>query len=100
MPSGTETRTAPGGASPSPEEHARLRTRLEQAEAELELARETARRYRSEALELAARVAEGDAERSSLVARLSERERYVRAIHGSSGWRLLQSVRGLFGRRW
>jgi hypothetical protein len=82
------------------EAETRLRTRLETALFEVSLARETHARFEKELRRLSHQLAASESERASLVSRLAERERYVKAIHGSSGWRLLQSVRGLFGRRW
>lgn len=46
------------------------------------------------------RLGESNSECESLRSRLDQRERTVAAIHASLAWRLVQAVRGLFGRRW
>ena len=78
----------------------RLAVRLEEARFEVELAHEARRRLEAEVHRLEARLAAAASERESLRGRLDERERYVSAIHGSAAWRLIQAIRGLFGRRW
>lgn len=40
------------------------------------------------------------ADRAALQARLAAREQLLGAIYSSAGWRLLQTLRGLVGRRW
>jgi predicted nuclease with TOPRIM domain len=78
----------------------RLLVRLEEAQFEVELAREARRRLGAEVHRLEARLAAAASERESLRGRLEERERYVSAVHASAAWRLIQSLRGLVGRRW
>ena len=98
-----ERATAPekaAAAGPCEEALGRESVRAEQALFERDLARTEAARLGEELRRLERRVAQLDADRGSLQARLDERERYVGAIHASGGWKLLQSVRGLFGRRW
>lgn len=74
--------------------------RLEEAIVERDLARaarknaeEEIRRHRQELALLRMDLA-------AIRERLNERETYVRNLHGSAGWKALQAVRGLFGRRW
>ena len=81
-------------------EAGRLAVRLEEARFDAELAREVRRRLEVEVRQLETRLAAANSESESLRGRLAERERYVAAIHGSAAWRLIQGVRGLFGRRW
>jgi predicted nuclease with TOPRIM domain len=81
-------------------EAARLAVRLEEARFEVELAQEARRRLEAETHRLETRLAALDSERESLRSRLDERERYIDGIHTSAGWRLIQAVRGWFGRRW
>jgi|GEM_PF-1357630 hypothetical protein len=88
--------------------------RLEEAEFEAEMAREVGKRWEARAQRLEAEVrrleangrrlevglAASNAELETFRGRLAERDRYVKAIHDSGAWRLIQKVRGLFGRRW
>lgn len=67
---------------------------------EMELSQRVQLRLEKELKRLGNRIAEIEAERNSLRHRLEERERYLGAIHSSAAWRLVQAVRGLFGRRW
>lgn len=82
------------------EEFARLRARAEAALFDRDLALERERRTAGEVNRLELRLSETRAELAALRSRLDERERYLGAIHHSGGWRLLQGVRGLLGRRW
>ncbi len=82
------------------EELARLRVRLAEAGFENTLARQGMDRLRAEIRKLERQLSNSEAARASLRSRLGERERYVSAIHASGGWKLLQFLRGLFGRRW
>lgn len=82
------------------EETARLRTRAEAALFDRDLALERERRTAAEVERLELRLSETRAELASLQSRLEEREKYLGAIHHSGGWRFLQGLRGLLGRRW
>lgn len=73
---------------------------LEAALFERDIARRIRGRLETEIRRLHHHISLVEADRSALRQRLDERERYVAAIHSSSGWRLLQWGRGLFGRRW
>ena len=81
-------------------EAARLAVHLEEARFDVELTREMRRRLEVEMRQLETRLAAANSESESLRGRLAERELYVAAIHASAVWRLVQAVRGLFGRRW
>lgn len=81
-------------------EPAELEVRLAEALAERDLAREVRKRAEEEARRLERELANARADVSAVLARLSERESYVRNLHASSGWKALQALRGLFGRRW
>lgn len=67
---------------------------------ELSLSRRAEERLIDEIRRCENRLAQSEAEKAALRGRLAEREQYLGAIHTSAGWRLLQFVRGLFGRRW
>jgi hypothetical protein len=87
-------------ARDSESELAALDVRREEAVAERDLAREVARRLGDEVRRLELELAQA---RTNLVARqgrLEELETYVKAVHSSSSWRALQTLRGLVGRRW
>lgn len=87
--------------APGPEgESARLRVRLEEAQFALELSRQSVGRLETEIRLLEHRLAQAEADRAAVQGRLDERESYVAAIHRSGGWKLLQKIRGFFGRRW
>jgi hypothetical protein len=81
-------------------EAARIRADAEAAQFERDLALERERRAAEQVRRLELRQAEIRAELSALRARLDERERYLAAIHHSGGWRALQRLRQLVGRRW
>lgn len=85
---------------PCEERLGRLEVELSQLGFELELARSGKANVEAEVRRLERRVAQLEADRAALQSRLDERERYVGAIHASGGWKLLQYVRGLFGRKW
>lgn len=87
-------------ASELQEEFARLRASSEAAVFDRDLAFERERRTAAEVKRLELRLSETRAELAALRNRLEERERYLNAIHHSGGWRLLQGLRGLLGRRW
>ena len=97
MANDTSSSQAAGGTV---EERARLEARLAAALADLEIAREGSHRLQKELRVAETRLAAADTARSAAEARLAEREKYVADLHGSRGWQLLQSLRGLFGRRW
>ena len=78
----------------------RLSVRLEAISFEVELAQKIRTRLEGEIRRLQQQNATLEAERSSLHSRLHEREGYLGAIHASSAWKLIQNIRGLFGRRW
>ena len=81
-------------------ELAALEVRLEEAIAERDLARETRKSAEEEIRRLRQELAHSKMDLTALRGRLNERETYVRNLHGSAGWKALQAVRGLFGRRW
>lgn len=94
---------SPASRAPVPpceERLGRLEVELSQLGFELELARSGKANVEAEVRRLERRVAQLEADRAALQSRLDERERYVGAIHASGGWKLLQYVRGLFGRKW
>ena len=93
----------PGTRAPVPpceERLGRLEVELSQLGFELELARSGKANVEAEVRRLERRVAQLEADRSALQSRLDERELDGGAIHASGGWKHLQSIRGLFGRRW
>lgn len=79
---------------------ARVEALLEEARFEVKLGRETNARLTQELNRLEQRLVARSAEADALRGRLSERERYVNAIHGSIAWKAIEAVRGLLGRRW
>ena len=79
---------------------ATLEVRLAEALAERDLAREIRKRAEDETRRLREELADARADLAAVQSRLAERLAYVRNLHASSGWKLLQTVRGLFGRRW
>jgi chromosome segregation ATPase len=81
-------------------ELAALEVRLEEAVAECDLAREARKRAEEEARRLKQELALVKLDLSAVRGRLNERETYVKNLHASAGWKALQAVRGLFGRRW
>jgi hypothetical protein len=82
------------------EKVARAEARLTHAGLELEIARATCARIETELRLAEDRLAVSEMARISLEARLAERDQYVQALHGSRGWKLLQGLRSIFGRRW
>ena len=81
-------------------ELAALEVRLSEEAAERNLAREAKRRAEEEARRLKQELALVRLDLSALRERLNERETYVKNLHASTGWKALQAVRALFGRRW
>jgi hypothetical protein len=79
---------------------AELEVRLSEAIAERDLARAARRSAEEEIRRLRQELALSELDQSAVRGRLNERETYVRNLHGSAGWKALQWVRGLFGRRW
>ncbi len=74
--------------------------RLAEAIAERDLARAARRNADEEIRRLGQELALAKPDIVAVRERLNERETYVRNLHGSAGWKALQAVRGLFGRRW
>ncbi len=74
--------------------------RLAEAIAERDLARAARRNADEEIRRLGQELALAKQDIVAVRERLNERETYVRNLHGSAGWKALQAVRGLFGRRW
>jgi len=81
-------------------ELATLEVRLEDALAERDLARAARRSAEEEIRRLRQELALSKVDLTAVRGRLNERETYVKNLHGSAGWKALQAVRGLFGRRW
>ena len=81
-------------------EMARLEVSLSESEAEVALAREARRKSEDETGRLLQELAGVRADLAAVRSRLTERETYVRNLHASVVWKLLQAVRGLFDRRW
>jgi chromosome segregation ATPase len=81
-------------------ELAELEVRLAEALAERDLAREIRQRAEGEIRRLQDELVDAQTDLAAVRNRLTERLVYVRNLHASSGWKLLQAVRGLFGRRW
>jgi chromosome segregation ATPase len=81
-------------------ELARLEVRLSETEAEVALARAARKKSEAEARRLTLELAGARTDLAAVRNRLAERETYVRNLHASSGWKVLQAVRGLFRRRW
>lgn len=79
---------------------AALEVRLEEALAERDLARTARRNAEEEIRQLRQELALSKLDLAALRGRLNERETYVKNLHASAGWKALQAVRGLFGRRW
>ena len=73
---------------------------VEALEFDVELARRIRARLEGELRRVQQHNSSLEAERASLYSRLAERERFLSAIHASSAWKLIQSLRGLVGRRW
>ncbi len=82
------------------DETARLRVQLDEAKFELELSHRNADRLERELRALEHRLAQAEADCAAVQNLLLERNAYVEAIHRSAGWKLLQRVRNVFGRRW
>ena len=102
MPADAEkgTLAGPEAAPGREDELARLQVRLSAVEFERDQARAAVRRLEDEIRRLEQNLADVRADTASLKGQLDERAVYVEAIHNSAGWKALQSIRGLFGRRW
>ena len=74
--------------------------RVEKARHEREMALPAARRLEDEVQRLAYRIAELETDRVALKNRTEEAEAYVAAVKASLPWRVIQSLRGLMGRKW
>ena len=74
--------------------------RVEKARHEREMALAAAKRLEDEVRRLAYRVAELEAGGVALKNRAEEAESYVAAVKASLPWRVIQSLRGLAGRKW
>jgi hypothetical protein len=74
--------------------------RVEKARYEREMALAAAKRLEDEVQRLAYRVAELEAGGVALKNRTEEAEAYVAAVKASLPWRVIQSLRGLVGRKW
>jgi len=74
--------------------------RVEKARHEREMALAAANRLDDEVKRLSYRVAELEADRVALKNRTEEAEAYVGAVKTSLPWRMIQSLRGLVGRKW
>jgi septal ring factor EnvC (AmiA/AmiB activator) len=87
-------------------ENASVRPREEGLEAPedtlfaLRQTRAHAARLEAELRRIEHQMAQVEADRAALQSRLDERDSYVAAIHRSGGWKLLQKIRDLVGRRW
>ena len=81
-------------------ELAALEVRLREALAERDLARAARRNAGEEFRRLRQELALSKQDLAAVRERLNERETYIRNLHGSAGWKALQWLRGLFGRRW
>ena len=74
--------------------------RVEKSRHEREMALAAAKRLEDEVQRLAYRVAELEAGGVALKNRAEEAESYVAAVKASLPWRVIQSLRGLVGRKW
>ena len=74
--------------------------RVERARHEREMALAAAKRLEDEVQRLSYRVAELEAGGVALKNRAEEAEAYVAAVKASRPWRMIQSLRGLVGRKW
>jgi chromosome segregation ATPase len=81
-------------------ELAQVEVRLEEALAERDLARAARKGAEEEIRRLRQELTDAQSDLAAVRSRLTERLTYVRNLHASSGWKLLQAFRGLFGRRW
>lgn len=77
-----------------------ISARVERARHEREIALAAARRLDEEVKRLTYRVAELESDRVALKNRTEEAEAYVAAVKASLPWRVIQSLRGLVGRKW
>jgi hypothetical protein len=74
--------------------------RVEKARHEREMALAATRRLEDEVRRLTYRVAELESGRVALWNRSQEAEAYIAAVKRSLPWRVIQSLRGLVGRKW
>jgi len=74
--------------------------RVEKARHEREIALAAARRLEDEVRRLTYRVAELESGCVALKNRAQEAEAYIAAVKVSLPWRVIQSLRGLVGRKW
>ena len=75
-------------------------TRLEKARHERDMALAAVKRLEEDVRRLEYRIAELEIDRVALKNRTEEAESYVAAVKTSPPWRVIQSLRGLVGRRW
>lgn len=81
-------------------ELAEFEVRLEEALAARDLARAARENAEVETRRVKEELALVRLDLAAVRGRLNERETYVKNLHASAGWKVLQAVRGLFGRRW
>jgi phage shock protein A len=74
--------------------------RVERARHEREMALAAVQRLKEEVGRLEYRIAELETERVALKNRTEEAEAWVGAVKTSLPWRVVQTLRGLVGRRW
>lgn len=74
--------------------------RVEKARHERDMAVAAVNRLDGEVRRLSYRIAELEADRVALKNRTEEAEAYVAAVKASWPWRVIQSLRGLVGRKW
>ncbi|MGZ5429683.1 MAG: hypothetical protein ACXWFS_11800 [Thermoanaerobaculia bacterium] len=77
-----------------------ISARVEKARHEREMALAAVKRLEEEVRRLEYRIAELEADRVALKNRTEEAEAYVAAVKASLPWRVIQSLRGLVGRKW
>ena len=81
-------------------ELARATAQLEKIAFQRDLAFQKAERLAVEVDRLEAQCVSLVADRDLLQTRLAERDSYLKAIESSLGWRMMQQLRSIFGRRW
>ena len=74
--------------------------RVEKARHEREMALAAVKRLENDVRRLEYRNAELETDRVALKNRTEEAESYVAAVKASLPWRVIQSLRGLVGRKW
>ncbi|MGZ5425662.1 MAG: hypothetical protein ACXWE1_00485 [Thermoanaerobaculia bacterium] len=77
-----------------------ISARVEKARHEREMALAAVKRLEEEVRRLEYRIAELEVDRVALKNRTEEAEAYVAAVKASLPWRVIQSLRGLVGRKW